>query len=264
MWEKIKALFQCRTAAAASVFTFRCHWTKIKALECDADQFNSKPLHGIHAKCKRRGLNRNRVMRLLHSRFFSFQSFFHVVCLCSLVKNVFVCVCVLQTLKCLYLPFICTYEMKAHARTYSHPKKKTRRTENRWISIGAFYFQTSRTSCHIMNINNDVTIRFVFFFVSFICFFSSALWMRWTKYVFIGPQLKWDFCFVFCFHSMETKFIVSRHRCVKYDGNFPIMCVLLSSSATNFASSAGNKVQMRCMSWNEWIADRAESVWIER
>lgn len=144
----------------------------------------------------------------------SFQSFFHVVCLSSLLKSRF-CVCYRH-----WNVYIChlLVRMKwkrTHARI--HTRKKTCRTENRWISIGAFYFQTSRTSCHIMNINNDVTVHFVcFFFIHF----ASVLALNYEcvgQNMYSLAPIGWNGIFVsFVFTPWKRNSLCHvSHRCVK-------------------------------------------------
>lgn len=123
-----------KTATASSATSsLRCQWAKTKAFEWDA------PIKCIiHAYTRKNTRNEwNSQWRLLHI-------FFYIYCLfvCSLVKRKSSIHVFCYNLKCLYFAILFVSRMKAHARTYSHPKTE----ENHWIYWLLFSNRTNITS----------------------------------------------------------------------------------------------------------------------
>lgn len=82
----------------------------------------------------------------------------------------------------LYFAIFCHENVELKRTHVFTPEKK--RYIQKIIRFGAFYFQISRTSCHIKNINNGVSFSFIL----------SIIMIQWTKYR-CQRQNVWKFSF---------------------------------------------------------------------
>lgn len=235
IWCRVKnVLFHCRSlskssrsSSNSSSLHFSMSLNKNKSIRMwRTDQFNSIPLHSIHAKqtIKKNPQPHSGVFWIFFSfscRLFVFISEKHLFCavfflsFCVIHRNVYIC----------HL-----FVWNESARTHVFTPEKKQQQLNFAGFIRAFYFQTSRTSCHIMNINNDVTVRFfrIYFFSLSILYCVALLWMtKWTKCIHL-PCRNGIF--------MKIKLNVSWHRLYSSanpmefpNHNTGLMWILLSS-----------------------------------